>query len=169
MQCPWFPWNRRKPLLVMGTALFVFFCLHLQTSSSSPAPRSLSPCTYNLILHHVAPYGLLPALCIQPFVLWEFVRKLNDNTSPKSKRTLKIYLTSKYTELIPFLNSLPRKSCCKATSSYWSDYSSRGLTHMVGIMYCKLMAPGRLVQRCCWQCVVRSHILSCIALTAWYS
>lgn len=162
MQCPWFPWNRRKPLLVMGTALFVFCCLHLQTSSS-PSPRSLSPCTYNLILHHVAPYGLLPALCIQPFVLWEFVRKLNDNTSPKSKRTLKFYLTSKYTELIPFLNS------CKATSSYWSDYSSRGLTHMVGIMYCKLMAPGRLVQRCCWQCVVRSHILSCIALTAWYS
>lgn len=162
MQCPWFPWNHRKPLMVMGTALFVFCCLHLQTSSS-PSPRSLSPCTYNLILHHVAPYGLLPALCIQPFVLWEFVRKLNDNTSPKSKRTLTFYLTSKYTELIPFLNS------CKATSSYWSDYSSRGLTHMVGIMYCKLMAPGRLVQRCCWQCVVRSHILSCIALTAWYS
>lgn len=162
MQCPWFPWNHRKPLMVMGTALFVFCCLHLQTSSS-PAPRSLSPCTYNLILHHVAPYGLLPALCIQPFVLWEFVRKLNDNTSPKSKRTLTFYLTSKYTELIPFLNS------CKATSSYGSDYSSRGLTHMVGIMYCKLMAPGRLVQRCCWQCVVRSHILSCIALTAWYS
>lgn len=162
MQCPWFPWNHRKPLMVMGTALFVFCCLHLQTSSS-PSPRSLSPCTYNLILHHVAPYGLLPALCIQPFVLWEFVRKLNDNTSPKSKRTLTFYLTSKYTELIPFLNS------CKATSSYWSDYSRRGLTHMVGIMYCKLMAPGGLVQRCCWQCVVRSHILSCIALTAWYS
>lgn len=60
---PMIPVESRKALDCHGNGTICLCCCHLQTSFSSPAPRSLSPCTYNLILCHVVPYGLLPAIC----------------------------------------------------------------------------------------------------------